>query len=175
MNGLSLEQWGNIAQFVIAIAGALAIVGAWLQIRSNRANARRVRVYEYADRLNRPNLVRRMARYSDFLEKHDYAHYKTLSRVRRAELLILPNLFEEIAALYHRGLLDRDVASEALGFWIELMWDESYGFISEMRAERGPRVYCDWEAMRADTPARKSKADRKITRKHARRRLLRGT
>jgi hypothetical protein len=59
---LSLDGWGDIAQFVIAIGGVSALAGAFGQLRLSRANARRGRVYEYADRFNDPDLLRASAR-----------------------------------------------------------------------------------------------------------------
>jgi hypothetical protein len=170
---LRLAQWGDIAQFVIAIVGAIALIGAIWQIVLNRANARRVRVYEYADRFNRPGLRRRSSRYRNYVEKHTYSDFKRLTRTLQNELLILPNLLEEVAALYHRGLLDRDVAAEMLGVYVENLWASSKPFMSEMRAELGANAFCDWEEMQTETPGRKLTADRKRARRRALRKLFR--
>jgi hypothetical protein len=174
MAGLALDQWSDIAQCVIAIAAVLALGGAIVQIRSASRNARRVRAYEYADRFNRPEMRRRAGEWREYLEAHTYDDFKKLSWVERNELLLLANVIEEIAAMYHRRVVDRDVAAEAVGVYVEALWEVSQTFIVAARADKGPKIFCDWEAMVADTPARKLKADKKIARRRLWRKLLRG-
>jgi len=172
--GLTLVQWSYVAQVVIAVSAALALVGAAAQLLNSRANARRVRAYEYADRFNNPEWTTRASRYRDYWGKHDYQHFKKLKRVQANELLILPNVIEEIAALYHRKLIDRDVAAEVLGLYVEELWTTSLPFVSALRAEHGPDLFSDWEHMQRDTPVRKLKAKKKMDCRRAWHRLLRG-
>jgi hypothetical protein len=89
-------------------------------------------------------------------------------------LLILANLFAEIAALYARRLLDRDVAAEVLGIYLERTWEGSHGFIRELREEKDSTLFCDWEDMQRDTPRRRLRANRRIARQRKWRILIRG-
>jgi hypothetical protein len=170
---LTLHQWADIAQYAIAIAAYLALLGALTQILLSRADARRTRAYEYSDRFNKPSMRRRAARYREYFEDkpHSYKDFKKEKRVKRNELMLLPNVIEEVAALYHRKLIDRDVAAETLGPYVENLWEASLPFVSALRAER-PGTFCDWEEMQRDTPGRRLKANEKIARRRLRRKLL---
>jgi hypothetical protein len=64
----------------------------------------------------------------------------------------LPNIIEEIAYLYNHGALDRNVAAELLGVYVERLWKTSESLVKEIRvAEQRPRVFIEWEQMQADT------------------------
>jgi hypothetical protein len=174
--GLALGQWGDIAQFVIAITAGLALVVAGVELWRSRTNARRVRAYQYSDRLNQLEMRRMAGEYRKFFEdeKHTFEDFMALDRVRRNELLMLPNLIEEIAALYHRKLIDRNVAAEVVGVYVEQLWTASKAFIIELRSAYGSSAFDEWERMAQDTAGRKLKVDRKITRRRAIRMLVRG-
>lgn len=172
---LALYAWADVAQFVIAIAGGLALLGAAAQVRLSRANARRARVYEYADRFNEREMLRLSALYIDAWKNSSYEEFKALDRADRSESLMLPNLIEEVAFLYNRKLLDRDVAAEILGIYVERLWSVSIPLVTELRREKNnPSVYAEWEEMQRDTPTRQLKAVRKAERRRAWRRLRRG-
>jgi len=175
VSALSLDGWGNIAQFVIAIAAAMALGFAAVEVRISRANTRRARVYDYADRFNQPEILRAGAHYRDYWESHSYADFDALGHAERLELLMLPNLIEEVAFLYNRRLLDRNVAAELLGIYVERLWRASIPLVSDLRREEGRQtIFSEWEEMQHDTPGRKMKAIRRAERHRARRKLLRG-
>jgi hypothetical protein len=172
---LSLDGWGNIAQFVIAIGGVLALIGAFAQLRLSRANARRGRVYEYADRINSPKILRASGRYREYWKSHSFEDFSSLDLAEQLECLMLPNLIEEVAVLYNRNLLDRDIAAQLLGTYVEMLWKASIPLVSEVRRkESRATIYSEWEEMQDDTPSRTTKANRKTERRRARRRLFRG-
>jgi hypothetical protein len=64
---LSLSGWAAIAQFVLALSGIAALIGAHAQVRIGRAAALRGRVYDYADALNQLEMLRASARYEEQL------------------------------------------------------------------------------------------------------------
>ncbi|HEV3319988.1 MAG TPA: hypothetical protein VG053_09755 [Solirubrobacteraceae bacterium] len=171
---LSLNGWGDIAQFVIAIGGVLALVGAFAQLRLSRANARRGRVYEYADRFNDPKLLRAAAGYKEFWKSHTFTHFDSLDLADQLECLMLPNLIEEVAVLYNRNLLDRNLAAQLLGPYVEVLWQASTPLVSEVRQkENRPTIYAEWEEMRDDTPDRRTKVNRQTEKRRARRKFFR--
>jgi hypothetical protein len=172
---LSLDGWGDIAQFVIAIGGVLALAGAFGQLRLSRANARRGRVYEYADRFNDPVLLRAAARYREYWRNNTYADFDFLDLGDQLECLMLPNLIEEVAVLYNRNLLDRNLAAQLLGVYVEVLWQASIPLVSEVRQqENRSTIYSEWEEMQDYTPSRRAKANRKTERRRARRKPFRG-
>ncbi len=149
---LSLQGWGDIAQFVLALSGVAALGGAYAQIRTSQATARRARVYDYADLLNGLELLRATAKHSEQWPKWTAADFKALPNIEQLEWMRLPNIVEEIAVLYKRGMLDRDVAAELLGVYVERLWKSSEKVIRELReAEQRPRIFIDWEQMQSDT------------------------
>ncbi len=75
-----------------------------------------------------------------------------LTEREQAEQMRLPNMVEEIACLYSRNVLDRDLAAELLGVYVEKLWKASERLIGELRdAEQRPRIFIEWEAMQKDT------------------------
>jgi hypothetical protein len=155
---LSLDGWGDIAQFVIAGSGFVALIGAGAQLSLSRANARRSRVYEYADRFNTPEMLRRTADYREYWDTHNFEHFMSLDLAEQLERLLLPNLVEEVALLYNRKLLDREVASELLGVYVERLWEVSRPLVDSVRlAEKRPTIYSEWEQMQRDTPTRRAR------------------
>jgi hypothetical protein len=163
---LSLNAWGDVAQFGIAIAGICALVGAVIQIKVIQSHARRNRVYAYSDRFNQPEMIGLSARYTDYWEAHTYADYMTRDREGRSEWLVLANFIEEVAGLYNRKLLDRDVAAQVLGVYVEALWKCSLPFVTGARRERNDGwIFVDWEQMQADTLTRRMAARRRTERR----------
>jgi hypothetical protein len=168
---LSLDGWGDIAQFVIAIGGVGALIGVYLQLRLGHATSRRARVYDYADCFNKRDMLRASAEYVEYWESHAYAEFEAMSLADQLEHLMMANLIEEVAFLYNRNLLDRDVAADLLGFYVERLWGASSSFVAEVRAKEGrASFYSEWEEMQADTSGR---SDRNRYRRLARRKYLR--
>lgn len=170
---LSLDGWGDIAQFVIAIGGVGALIGVYLQLRLGHATSRRARVYEYADRFTKPEMLRASAEYVEYWESHTFADFDAMSLADQLEHLMMPNLIEEVAFLYNRNLLDRDVAADLLGFYVERLWNASIPLVSEVRSkENRATFYSEWEEMQADTPGRSARNLRKRQRRVAWRKYL---
>lgn len=175
ISALSLDAWGNISQLVLAITGILALVGAFIQLKSTRSQSRQARVYTYSDRFNQLEIIRLCARYTDFWETNSYAEFRALPRPARAEWLVLPNFLEEVGALYNRKLLDRDVAADVLGMYVEDLWTVSLPLVTGERINRNdPAIFSEWEEMQRDTPSRQVATNRRNQRRRARRKLLRG-
>jgi hypothetical protein len=172
---LTLGGLGNIAQAAIAVTGVLALFGAAWQVAISRMSAKRARVYEYADRFNRPEIIRASAHFTEYWKDHSYEEYKQQELATQMEWRMLPNIIEEVAFLYNRKLLDRDVAAELLGIYVERLWAVGQPLIEGLRRERRPEAYSEWEEMQEGTPRRQLKGIRKAERRRARRKLLRGT
>lgn len=163
--GLALHQWSDIAQFAIAIAAAMALGGALLQILVARATARRDRVYSYFDRFNQSELRRHSSLYRNYWETQSYKQFRKLGRVDQNQMLVIPNLIEEVATLYNRNLLDKDLAAEVLGVYIVGLWGAGTALVYGLRTEFEDDSFCEWERMKDDTPERQRRALRKTTRR----------
>jgi hypothetical protein len=177
-SALVLHTWGELGEAVLAVTAIIALGVAWFQLQAGNNTARRERVYAYQERVNAVEFRREAVRYRQYWETHSYEQYKdnaTTTRLERNELLILPNLMEEIAALYNRKLLDRNVAAETLGIYVDELWTASTHFIAGLRADHGDKAFCEWQEMVENSPQRKLTVDRKLTRRRAWRKLFKGT
>ncbi|HUB36143.1 MAG TPA: hypothetical protein VL972_04910 [Solirubrobacteraceae bacterium] len=172
---LSLSAWGDIGLLVTAGAALVALVYAAIEVRISRTHARLKRVYDYADRFNRPKTLAAGAKYRDYWENHSAEDWENLPRAKRLELMMLPNLIEEVAFLYNRRLLDRAVAAELLGVYVEDLWSASSRQIQELRMRRNrPGLFSEWEEMQSDAPRRQLAGARASKRRRARSLLARG-
>jgi hypothetical protein len=168
--GLSLVAAGNIALVVAAGAAIVGLAYAAIEVRISRASSRLTRLYAYADRFNRPETLAASASYRDYWERHSVDDYLALPRTERLELMMMPNLVEEVAFLYNRRLLDRNVAAELLGIYVETLWDASQAAVIKLRIYRNnPALFSEWEEMRADTPRRTLRGIRAAERRRTRR------
>ena len=52
---------------------------------------------------------------------------------------MMANLIEEVAFLYNRNLLDRNVAADILGFYVEPLWNASSSLVNEVRTKEAAR------------------------------------
>jgi hypothetical protein len=165
---LSLAGWSAIGTLVLAIASVLALGGAVAQIATMRVTARRDRAYDYADRFNQPDIIALSAEYGEYWRRHSFRHFQRLSGDERAQLLVVPNLIEEAAAAYVRGLIDRDIAAQMLGVLVEYMWEISQPLVNGAQADRDEWTYGEWKAMQEDTKARRERSRRRTLRLRAR-------
>jgi hypothetical protein len=100
--------------------------------------------------------------------------FEGLEPRERAQILVVPNLIEEIGALYNRRRLDRDVVALALGVMVELLWVECQALVKGGQADRGEWVYSEWAEMQADTRERRERAHNKIRRRRTWKNLMSG-
>jgi hypothetical protein len=148
----SLSGCADIAQVALAITAVAALVGAAAQLRISQNKASRERVYAYADALNTLDILRATVEHKENWAKWTIEDLANLPEREQVEQMRLPNLVEEIAHLYNRKVLDRDVAAELLGVYVEALWIASERLVKELRiSEQRPRVFIDWEKMQADT------------------------
>jgi hypothetical protein len=153
---ISLSGLGDLAQLILAASAIAALGGAWAQIHTSQATARRARVYDYADLLNGLDLLQATAKHQEQWPKWTATDFKALSDVEQLEWMRLPNIAEEIAVLYNSDMLDRDVAAKLLGVYVERLWKASERLVKELReAEQRPRIFIDWEQMQNDTWGRR--------------------
>jgi hypothetical protein len=151
-SGLSLAGVGDIAQIALAGIGLVALVGAYAQIRVSHNAARRGRVYEFADMLGQQEWTNETVRCREELPKFTSETFNALPLAEQLGWLRLPNLVEEIAYLYNCGVLDRDVAAELVGVYIEHLWASCAKVLRELRVAEGrPRIFIEWEQMQSDT------------------------
>jgi hypothetical protein len=151
LEALALRDWGDIAQLVIAGTALVALIVGGAQLLVARKTAQRERVWSYQEQVNRLTFRRRSVRYREYWESHTYAQYDSEGRLEKNEKLMLPNLMEEVGSLYNRRLLDKKVAAQTLGIYVEELWCASTPFIEGLRHTHDKRAFCEWEKMQDDT------------------------
>lgn len=96
---LSLAGWADIAQYVIAISAVVALAGAAAQLRISHHQARRERVFAYADLLNTLDNLRATAEHQERWSQWTATELNAFTEGEQAEQMRLPNMVEEIACL----------------------------------------------------------------------------
>jgi hypothetical protein len=154
---LSLDGLSAIAQTVLA-ATALAALGAAIwQVVVTRSTTRRERVLKYSVPLTGRGTATELHELGSYFRDQGHSEYERLPKSEQLEMMRLPNLIEEIAALYNRKALDRDFAALLLGQYVEPLWDDGATFIQDMRiADESPRLFVEWQEMQTDTRKRRS-------------------
>lgn len=151
----------NWAQIATAAIACLALLGAVIQIRLARAATRRNLAYEYFKRFNDPTMHRYRVCATEFLNvkgPREAAHWdqwrsRGLTQTKRLEIVLVLNFFEELAGMYNRKLVDRDVVCEAFYAYSTEEWDKAWWFI-ERCCRTAPRTMDQWRRMNSDFSAR---------------------
>ena len=162
-----LQVVANLAQLAIAAALWLALVVGLIQVYVTRMIAKRQVAYTYFDRFTSEEIRTGISDARDFWEANDWAAFQGLSRSGRSELLVVPNLIEEVAHAYNRKQLDRGMAALVLGGLIERLWDDWQELVNRGRQWRGESVYYEWSRMQADTRTRRDREERKLQRRES--------
>jgi hypothetical protein len=162
---LSLQGLGSIAEVALAGIAVLALGGAAVQIHVTRSIARRSLAYAYADRFNDPSMIDRIIDFQEYWDQHDYAAWDKEARGTKQRLVIVPNLIEEFAAAYNRGLLDRKIAAMYLGSTVDILWESGMALVRGSQESVNPYAFVEWEEMLLDSNSRRGRARAKLDRR----------
>ena len=119
---------GAIALAVAALAGSVALAGAYLQLRlgrrqsaQERAEALTARAHRYLERYGNPDELPQIAAFHAFMnvapdkEAGQLRRWRAMGVLSRLKILRFLNFWEELAGMYNRGLVDRDLVQEYFG------------------------------------------------------------
>ncbi len=152
---LSLNGWASIAQYVFTLTAGGALVAAVWQLKQNAAAAQRDRTHTYTDGVTSVESLDEWHRLKAYWRFHRYSDFQRLPQRTQIEMLRLPNLLDEVGAVYNGGGLDRDLAADLFGVYAAVLWEAAEPFIEEMRYKDGrPLYYKDWETMQDDSQRR---------------------
>jgi hypothetical protein len=153
---LSLGGWAAVAQYVFTLTTIGALGTAAWQLRQNAANAARDRTHVYVDRVTSRESLDEWHDLKAYWRFSGYTDFRRLPGRQQVEMLRLPNLLDEVGSVYNKGGLDRDLASELLGVYVEVLWESGKQFILDMRSiDQRNKVFDEWGRMQADTQARR--------------------
>jgi hypothetical protein len=171
--GLHLSGAGAIAQMVVAVVAFFALVVAWRQVWLARATARRERAFQYSERFSEERTILRIERYKRYWERTSYEAHTARSYGEQVEWRAFANWIEEVAAMYTRNLIDRDVAAETIGIYVEELWVPTYRNYIEAARDRTNRfLYVDWQWMQEDTQRRRAVYRERVRWRRERRELI---
>jgi hypothetical protein len=75
--------------------------------------------------------------------------FRDMSIVERLEVLVVPNLCEELGGVYKHGMVEKGVTKTAFGHTAKVLWDE-FGWLIESARREDPDYYRDWQNMLID-------------------------
>ncbi len=149
---LSLQGAADIAQIAFAVFALLALAGAAWQTSSVRKSAREALTYNYFPRFAAAEILKSLVKLREIASGSDeecWATFEGLSFAERFEVLLAPNLCEELGGVYKHGMVERDVVKTAFGHTASAIWGEFEWFIKRVRQD-DPGYYRDWRDMLID-------------------------
>jgi len=159
VSALSLDGWGNIAQFRDRHCRAMALGFAAVEVRISRANTRRARVYDYADRFNQPEILRAGAHYRDYWGKPFLRRFRCPRPRGAPRIADAPEPDRGGSVPLQQASARPERRSRVVGNLCRATMAGEYPTCE--RPPAGRRQANDllrWEEMQHDTPGRKMKA-----------------
>lgn len=150
---LTLSHAVDAAQIGLVIVALLALGGAIWQSLLARRSAREALTYNYFPRFAAAEIGRSLDKLQQIMGDDDgerWACFVGLSFTERFEVLVAPNLCEELGGVYKHGMVEGDVVKTAFGHTAAILWREFDWFVNHMRRGGDIDVYKDWEAMLID-------------------------
>jgi len=145
--------WSNIVSALAAVFGLGFIV--W-QLRSNAIQARRLKTYEIAGKIQNIDFLDHISRARGFLGIDESKHEDAWERYNEGKLpKIAPHVyislayFEDMAMLYNRNYIDRDLIKSLLRVAINDFYKESKWFRDKSK-EIDKESYIEFDRMCKD-------------------------
>jgi hypothetical protein len=149
----NLSGWASIAQIVVTVVAVLALIGATVQTLLTRSANRHTLTDNYTARWSDPTRNHLMVKTIETLtvkkgetpdQRWDQFHASSLQD--QFDAMVIPNLVEEIAGMYNRGLLDKTAAKEYFGYPAHALWKRAEWFVYRARKDDSD-YFIQWEAM----------------------------
>jgi hypothetical protein len=148
---LSLDGVADIAQITLAGLALLALAGAVWQTSSVRKSAREALTYNYFVRFAAVETGRSLAMLLQISGSDDErrGRFREMPFAERLEVLVAPNLCEELGGVYRHGMVERGVVKTAFGHTAKVLWDE-FGWLIDSARREDSDYYRDWQDMLID-------------------------
>jgi hypothetical protein len=140
------------AQVALAIIALCALAGAIWQTSVTRRSAREALTYNYFPRFAEPEIRRSLAQLLALPAEDDErrrARFNALAPEEQLEMLLAPNLCEELGGVYKHGMVAKDVAKTSFGHTALLLWERTQWLIEPVR-EQDAGYFRDWRDMLID-------------------------
>jgi len=147
-----LDGWASISQLVVTGVAVFALIGAIVQTIITRSAHRQALTYNYTARFSDPERIKHYAKTSELFDLDGtdadtrWAEYESWSIEEQLDALVFPNLFEELAGMYNRGLIDKKIAKEFFGTPASAVWENAAWFVGRIR-KSDASYYTQWETM----------------------------
>ena len=142
----------DAAQVSLAILALCALVGAIWQTSVTRRSAREALTYNYFPRFAEAEIRRSLAILLTLPEESDEklrARFNALAPEEQLEMLLAPNLCEELGGVYKHGMIAKEVAKTSFGHTALLLWERAQWLVAPAR-EQDPGYFRDWQGMLID-------------------------
>lgn len=142
----------DTAQLALAVIALCALLGAIWQTSIARRSAREALTYNYFPRFAQAEIRRSLAILLTLPEDSDEqrrARFNALTAEEQLEMLLAPNLCEELGGVYKHGMIAREVAKTSFGHTALLLWERAQWLVTPAR-EQDPGYFRDWQDMLID-------------------------
>ena len=159
---------GALGEAATAFIAFVALGGALLQLLFTRRTTRETRAHEYLQRYDDPKLHPYIEKAHKFIGPREVsddilvAEWDAMSFKDRLDAAVFPNFWEEMAGMYNRKLVDRDIIDAYFGDAAIAYWGRAKWLAEHMRATDDshvnpddPGVYQEWETMCATIHSRR--------------------
>lgn len=153
---MSLANWADIAQIVLALAALGALIGAIVQIHAAKTASRVAITYNCTERFSETTRKHLTDAYDLFVlggetAEDRFKDFLEWEPPRQLDALLVPNLIEEIAGMYNHDLLHKLIAKDFFGVLASDMWQLGSWFINLYRDHtEDVNFYRQWELMLID-------------------------
>lgn len=142
----------DAAQVALATIALCALAGAIWQTSVTRRLAREALTHNYFPRFAEAEIRRSLALLLELPVEDDEqrrARFNALSPEEQLEMMLAPNLCEELGGVYKHGMVAKDVTKTSFGHTALLLWERSQWLIEPVR-EQDAGYFRDWQDMLID-------------------------
>jgi hypothetical protein len=150
------SKLGAIAEAATALIALFAFAGAIYQLRRTHKTTLETRAHQYLQRYDEPHLlpyiVKTHAVIGGEAQHADrIATWDEMSFAEQLDALLFLNFWEELAGMYNRKLVDREIVAEWFGDAAIAYWQMAEWLVLHQRDELPEDgIYIEWEKMCAD-------------------------
>jgi hypothetical protein len=149
---LHLADWASIAQIVLAITAVLALAGAIWQTHASGSATRASITFGFTTRFSSPEFLPYIGKTMELVKPSKdsaevrFAAFHEMDREEQLAALVVPNLIEELAGMYNRGLLNKKITKDYFGDFARDLWVSGSWLFGSWR-EKDQEFFAQWYLM----------------------------
>ncbi len=150
------SKLGAIAEAATALIALFAFLGAVYQLLRTHKTTLETRAHQYLQRYDEPRLLPYIAKTHAVLTGDEQivariANWDKMPFAEQLGALLFLNFWEELAGMYNRNLVDREIVAEWFGEAAVTYWQMAEWLVLHQREQLSEEsIYDEWEEMCAD-------------------------